>query len=428
MFEHKGGVVPGVLARPKPRRRHTTACQPLRKPRSLAYSHGMRTHKTKLALWAGLVLTAQIAHAQVTVLEDSRNYRLTTTVTGYPESPTKKVSGTNASFSVSAEITPITNNSGLLKWNRAYLTNVTIEIGSKVIKNWSPGQGDDPVTAKPFNVRWDTTEFEPGSENIKCTATMKCERLGPIVPGQPQQVIQWSEVGPITASVTVYVYNFGFSSEIPEATTISPMASKVAGFMQSMKHDTELYVNVTQAVCWSFIDQATAFYFQGHGSASPSCFGSNSPSWVIQDRLGGYSVFPQRVAAQSAELPPMNLAVIDSCLIGQNDNMSTAFLYPTDVVIDRATLTWCTNLSPLWVPLYSPVLWNHLSIKQTLAQARDAAYQLLRFESTGNQDPNDEIPDPPADISAALVIYGDANMRLHGLYNGQDDSWYEVTD
>jgi hypothetical protein len=118
MFEHKGGVVPGVLARPKPRRRHTTACQPLRKPRSLAYSHGMRTHKTKLALWAGLVLTAQIAHAQVTVLEDSRNYRLTTTVTGYPESPTKKVSGTNASFSVSAEITPITNNSGLLKWNR----------------------------------------------------------------------------------------------------------------------------------------------------------------------------------------------------------------------------------------------------------------------------------------------------------------------
>jgi hypothetical protein len=339
----------------------------------------------------------------------------------------RKTAGTIALLQRStANISTITNTSGLPKWKYAYLTNVTIKIGGEEVKNWTPT--NTTTTVKTFSVKWDTTHFDPGNEEVECTATMRVERWSQaIFPDEPE-LLESADVGPAEASVTVEVYNRSFVAEIPFATDEFPSAATIDDYLRQIKHEHYLATDAVYGDCYDPLFDSTVYHFTGHGDVYPSSsFGDtgldvtpNIAAWWLSTA----NVSAQRADALTASLPPMNFVFIDACLTGANSLMGTAFLYPASVAADHAAMGWRILTPFSWSPIFNDPFWHQMMDEATVIDARQIAYYALRTAALAD----DEMPDPPELVNDALRIVGDDLTKIAGLYGSSTlGTWYEVT-
>lgn len=396
---------------------------------------------------------AAFAQDSVSTFVNSRNFKLTSTITGYPalDSRTdepKMVSGTNESFTVTAAITPRTNDSGLPQWTGSYISSLTVELGG--VSVFTDDFTDESCTSKTITVKWDTTHFTHNTtKDIKVTAKMKVWRGIKIPPSETW--IYWDPVGgppyevsaPET-SVSVCIYNIGGACELADRGS-NTVISSVESAYGTMNHGIEVDgINMIQASCDSqdvtnSVSFSTAFYFGGHGVCN-----KNIPQGVSNfgEQIGwGYSnsdIETIRYYVTALALPPINFAFVDACSTGYNNNMATAFLYPCPNIytaphytVDRAEMGWRYDKYPQWSKVFTPVFYQQLAQEATVKDARETAWAALITAIENEEVPDFDYEDQN-EMLELISIWGDQQTRLHGLYNGEDEEapayWYEVTE
>lgn len=384
---------------------------------------------------------AAFAQDSVSTELPSRNFKLTSTISGYPGSPAaaKKVSGTNESFTVTAAITPRTNDSGLPQWTGGYISSLTVELGGEEV--YSDDFSDESVASKTISVKWDTTHFDHDTtKDIKVTAKMKVWRGIKMWPSQTW--IYWDPVGgpphelaaPET-SVSVSIYNYGWAGDIAEyASILLKQRDYALDAYGTMNHeqdeslifeDPDWIPDVTPDTARDGLKKATVFFFNGHGDDLGN-WGKDDNGW----RLGPSDVLTERQWAQSNNLPRMNFAFLNACETGTPDPLgwnssASAFLNPIGTLINRAFMGWKENTKPVWSKPFAQKFWERVAAGSAICNARDDAFVYAK----NNSPQNPAFPWLAEQASFIVGIYGDANARLHGLYTGTDGTnteWKEV--
>ncbi len=361
------------------------------------------------------------------------------------------VSGTNESFTVTAAITPRTNDSGLPQWTGSYISSLTVELGG--VSVYTDDFTDESCTSKTITVKWDMTHFTHNTtKDIKVTAKMKVWRGIKVYPSETW--IYWDPVGgppyevsaPET-SVSVCIYNYGWAGDILQfayAWNCRQYALMAYSDMNHYAHESMAYVpgsglvpDVQQWQAEYALERSTIFFIHCHGevyeNTEITTGGWGSLAWVLYPS----DVLTRRQWAEQNGYPPLNFAYINSCDNGQansggsNDN-ALAFLYPHGVIYDdghfttdRAFLAFKITVNCDWSPVFAETFWQEVSDGATVNTARQLAYDDLYDAFSGTND----FTYGPNDLRVVTGLYGDQQCRLHGLYTGADGYntiWYEV--
>ncbi len=192
----------------------------------------------------------------------------------------------------------------------------------------------------------------------------------------------------------------------------------------------------------------SVFYIDTHGQASgfggATHPGGSDPDFVNYFSTPGSPGVPDAISSKNGNvnLPPFNFVEIDACNSGGNlpsangysgtQFYATAFdhsgsvAFGVDSGADRAFLGWNTEElisedNAQWVKR----VWDNLAAGYTIKDA-------VRLSS------NDGVPEDGGEpgwdtgsaavgspVIASSVIYGDRNMKLHGVYSGVDaNQWF----
>lgn len=405
----------------------------------MLYSNIMRL-RARLFAVVFFVTTFVAAFAQDSVshYEDQNNSRITATITGYPATPVKKVSGTNESYSVSVSIGTAGAPLLLTDWTNAWLTDVKIKMNGAEIHSWS--STTDTVTSKSFTVKWDTTNFGHGTTvPIEVEATMHGQRRVPRS-NYPRGELPYTVAGEgnktTTATVSVSIYNYGWAGDIAEiATSWNTRQYALSAYGNMLHYADESKVNnqpdVSQATAEDGLRKATVFHFGGHGEVDQN--GYSTDGWgAAAWRLYPSNVTAQRQWAVQNSYPALRFAFLNTCKNGQanlgaGNDSSTAFLYPTGTgaIVDRAFLGWDITIESGWAKKFSEGFWAEMPIGATVQKARQKAWESV--VQAYSWDPTFLLT---VDVWQSVTrVWGDSTCRLHGLYtgtNGYNTAWYEV--
>ena len=273
--------------------------------------------------------TAVVAFAQDSVSTEttSRNKKLTSTISGYPTSPTKKVSGTNESFAVSASISDTTNTeTGKKPWASAWITSMVVTIGGETVATYSKGTGP-ALDSKSFSIRWDTTHFGHGeTKEIKAEVKWHLENYKPVdgpppIPTDPPPVIgggggsdsqettddyycmtsivpeineSYDPPQALETTVNVSIYNYASFCEIAEYTGAENggIGGELTGKFSSLNDPTEKVKlhyegGAQKPEVLAELAKNTLFWIDGHGTELPSVAIGAKPTQKRYLRLVG---------------------------------------------------------------------------------------------------------------------------------------------
>ena len=362
----------------------------------------------------------------------NRNIRFRAVIAGYPDSPTKKVSGTNESFSVSVTASSDMYEESDPHWDQAWVSYVKISIGGQTVQEWTWASPENQALIKNYSVRWATTQFDHGATpEVKVEAKCKVQVTGGSV----------TEFSATDATVDVDVYNYGFACELEELSPW-PVASTVGSLLETMNHHKEVLLGIDGTMwgpVWVGMVPATVFFFHGHGGCGPlpdstSHFGPKS-EWVIDSN----QVRVRRQDAMELGFPTVNFAFLAACKTGLNNQMAEGFLFPyrsansSAGVVNQAEMGWrgtdTWNAYPTWHEKFSADFFQYMLAGLTANESRAYAFVDLQAYLAMHSE-LDQLPNPSWPVTDYITLWGDKQTRLNGLYNGLDGpapvDWYEV--
>lgn len=398
--------------------------------------------------------TAQTLPSVTSSPVTAHNAQLTVTITGYPSSPTKKVSGTNENFQVSAKLDTIVGStsisanglSGGITTNAiaqtwvGYISRVTAKIGGEIVLDKTGEFG----LSKSFSIRWATTHFPTAVATADSNKLIELTAEATFVQ-RPSGVLDPTKLVSNPAQVSVNIYNRGLAM----STQVAKVGTGYMNMGDPPQHGSLpfYFLQIARYAISSFSTHSwltTAFtvnqlakqdILDALSEDTFSVFATHGTSGGLSDYTSTGQVTWSDISARPRNgLPARNAMILYacSCLATDSDYLRGALVSTAD---DHAVVGFTHDFNA-WegttvaehdkknVFLHARKLTDELSKGTRLFEAVENAnriYKPLRSDST---------------VREPMTYIGDGSFRIINVYLSQSewqtatkaerDSWYRV--
>ena len=284
------------------------------------------------------------------------------------------------------------------------LTYVQLTIGETIVKFSSP-----MVPTWRFYVAYDSTHFSD-NQTIPITAfaandiggettTHLSEQMGSPVAYNKGYVVTWQQ------------FNYGFVSH-------AAVSSRLIEMNHSLTNQNTTG-STTDAQILAGITQSTVFYIDAHGSPTSMIYDAYHPSpeaFVPIGQMTPQSV-GQAVSNKSSDQPLYNFVYLDGC-----DTALAGFPFAAAFGIglkNQAAVGYTLEVEDSQHNAnFANSIFSELEQGETISDAIEDTYSTYRGVHTGSTVLGKPI------YKRCVKLYGDLEMKLHGVYGGTDNDWY----